>query len=329
MPTERTETILAKKTKRPRYGAILLPYSVSFENMFKAARHAEDLGFDSIWISDHLQRGTTPTHECWTTISALSACTSKIAIGSLATCNSFRNPALLAKMVSTVSQVSQGRTDITIGIGYDKSEHEAYGYDFPPFKERVERLSETLEILRSLWTRKRSNFQGKYWKIENAECEPKPFGRVPRIWVAGRNPLVLKAASKSRAYGINMLPYSGVLENRRMSAYDELESIAKQIDRLKLKKSMYCGDGGLVIGKNASDYEARLGKVAAVQNLSTKELREKLNNLSIIHGTAKQCESTLGRLASLGFEELMMIFPGWQKGDFSNMDLFASEFIEN
>ncbi len=119
--------------KRQRYGAILLPYSVSFERLIEATQHVEELGFDSVWISDHLQRDTTPTHECWTTISALSAWTSKILIGSLATCNSFRNPALLAKMVATVSQISCGRTDLAIGLGYDRSEHEAYGYAFPKF----------------------------------------------------------------------------------------------------------------------------------------------------------------------------------------------------
>ncbi|MDG6996614.1 MAG: LLM class flavin-dependent oxidoreductase [Nitrososphaerota archaeon] len=317
------ETNLAK---RSRYGVILLPYSVSFERLIEATTHAEELGFDSVWISDHLQRDTIPTHECWTTISALSARTSKISIGSLATCNSFRNPALLAKMVATVSQISRGRTELAIGLGYDRSEHEAYGYPFPKFEERVERLSESLDILRLLLSKKKTNFAGKYWKLHDTVCEPKPVGRMPRIWVAGRNPSVFKAAS-GRAYGINILPYSGVMEKRHISSFDELEIISKQINSFKLKRSMYCGDGGLVIGKNQGDYEARLQKLSSNQNISVSSLKQKIENLSILHGTTKECEATLDRLASLGFEELMMIFPGWQNEDYSNMDLFAREFI--
>ncbi|MCL4518628.1 MAG: LLM class flavin-dependent oxidoreductase [Thaumarchaeota archaeon] len=323
------ETKLGKRSNHPRYGVILLPYSVSFERLVKTAQHAEDLGFDSVWISDHLQRDTTPTHECWTSIAALSALTSKISIGSLATCNSFRNPGLLAKMISTVSQISCGRTDFAIGLGYDKSEHQAYGYNFPEFKERVERLSETLLTLRSLWTKKKTNFEGKYWKFESTVCEPKPFGRMPRIWVAGRNHLVLKTAASGRAYGINILPYSGVMEKRRISSFEELELIAKQINRYKLNKSMYCGDSGLVIGKSKSDYEARLRRYASIQNLSISSARKKIENLSILHGATSECETELRRLATLGFEELMIIFPGWQMGDYSNMDLFAREFISN
>ena len=305
----------------------MLPYSVSFERLVEAARHAEDLGFDSVWISDHLQRDTTPTLECWTSIAALSALTSKITIGSLATCNSFRNPGLLAKMISTVSQISRGRTDFAIGLGYDKSEHLAYGYKFPEFSERVERLSETLETLRLLWTRRKTNFNGKYWKFENTVCEPKPFGRIPRIWVAGRNPLVLETAATKGAHGINILPYSGVMEKRRISSFEELELIAKQIGSYKLGKSMYCGDGGLVIGRNESDYESRLRKYASFQKLSISSARKRIENLSIIHGSTRECKTQLDRLTTLGFEELMMIFPGWQRGDYSNMDLFAREFI--
>ncbi len=314
--------------KHPRFGVILLPYSVTFDRLVTTAKHAEVLGFDSIWLSDHLQRDSTPTHECWTSISALSAQTNNISIGSLATCNSFRNPGLLAKMVATVSQVSQGRTELAIGLGYDKAEHEAYGYEFLPFNERVERLSETLGILHSLWTKKRTNFEGKYWKLIETICEPKPFGGKPNVWVAGRNPAVLKAAAAGHVHGINILPYSGVLDKRRISSLEELAQLSKNIGKFGLAKSMYCGDGGTVIGTNESDYEARLRKIARSGNISVSSLKERINNLSIVHGTTEECHEQIKNLSSLGFEEFMLIFPDWQRGDYSNMNLFAREFIQ-
>ena len=313
--------------KHPRFGVILLPYSVTFDRLSMTAKHAEDLGFDSIWMSDHLQRDSTPTLECWTSISVLSAQTNKISIGSLATCNSFRNPALLAKMVATVSQVSQGRTELAIGLGYDKAEHEAYGYEFPRFEERVERLSETLRILHSLWTQKKTNFEGKYLKLMETICEPKPFGGKPKVWVAGRNATVLKAAASGHAYGINILPYSGVLDKRRISSLEDLAQLTEDIGKYGLAKSMYCGDGGTVLGTSQNDYETRLRKIAHSVNISVSSIKERINNLSIVHGTTKECDEQIKNLSSLGFEEFMLIFPGWQMGDYSSMDLFAREFI--
>ena len=320
---------MVRNRNHPRYGVILLPYSVSFERLLEAAQRAENLGFDSLWISDHMQRDSIPTHECWTTISAVSAVTKSISVGSLATCNSFRNPALLAKMVATISQISQGRTDLAIGIGYDKIEHEAYGYQFHQFKDRVERLSETIEILRLLWTNEKSDFNGKHWKLKGAVCKPKPAGHTPKIWVAGRNPLILKAAADGHAHGVNILPYSGVLDKRHISSFEELELITRQIDDFNLSKSLYCGDGGLVIGQNENDYESKLHKLAEIQKISSSTIRQRIENLSILHGSVKECAAQLRKLELLGFEELMIIFNGWQSGDYSNMDLFAKEFIKN
>ncbi|HZW57882.1 MAG TPA: LLM class flavin-dependent oxidoreductase [Nitrososphaerales archaeon] len=314
--------------KTPRFGVILLPYSVSYQRLAEAALHAESLGFDSLWIPDHIQRGTTPILECWTTISALSALTRKVRIGSLATCNSFRNPGLLAKMVATASLVSKGRVELAIGIGYDEAEFKAAGIRFPPFKERVERLDETLQIVRSLWTEKTTNFEGRYWNFKDAVCEPKPVG-LPRIWVAGRNKELIRVAAKQGAYGMNILPYSGTLDRRRISSIDELKEISQEIAGAGIEhKSMYCGDGGLVVGIDGADYAKRVERAAAATGLAVKKFGERISNLSIMHGTIEQVSSSIKMLASLGFEELMIIFPGWQEGNYENMDLFAKEFVQ-
>lgn len=310
-----------------RFGVILLPYSTSFDRLKETALRAERSGFDSVWISDHIQRSTTPTLECWTSIAAIASATSKIRIGSLATCNSFRNPLLLAKIVTTVSQISNGRVDLGIGAGYDYEEHLAGGFSFPAHQERTAKLSETIEVLKLLWKEDAVDYAGEHYQLKSARCLPKPEGSI-RIWVAGRNEKLIDTASIRGAYGMNILPYSGVLEKRKLSSREELRSISEKIRAKSLALSMYCGDGGAIIGRDQEDYEKRVERAAEQMKISVQELKTRQENLSIVRGAIPQCSKSIGEISSLGFEELMLIFPGWQQGDYTNMDLFAENFLQ-
>ncbi len=309
-----------------RFGVVLLPYSVSFERVLAAARRAEELGFSSVWVPDHLQRGSTPILECWTTISALAAACSKIRLGSLATCNSFRNPALLAKMVATVSNVSGGRVDVGIGVGYDDSEHTAYGYSFPDLADRVSALSESLRIMTALWRGAEFDFRGKHFALDHAVSLPRPVGR-PRVWVAGRSDPVLEAAASCRVYGVNILPYSGTRDKRRISSTEELAKLAQKIASRGLRSSLYCGDGGVVIAPTGRGLSDRVAQAARFNRCTRSEMEVRLRNLSAVYGTVDQCETKVKALESSGFEELMLIFPGWQVGDYSGMSEFARAFV--
>jgi len=313
--------------RRTRFGVVLLPYSVPFERLLNAARKAEEMGFDSLWIPDHLQRGQLPIFECWTTLSSLAVCTSRIRLGSLATSNSFRNPGLLAKIVATASQMSKGRIDLGIGVGYDDVEHDAYGYPFPNLEERVARLAETLKIIRALWRESKVDFDGARFRLKGAVCLPPPIG-TPRVWVAGRSDAILEAAASSGAYGVNLLPYSGTRDGRRMSSQKEIEGLVARVDSYGgLKKSMYCGDGGVVIAQSEEELSRRIGKAATLAKCSKLAMKERLRNLSALYGTVEECGTKEKALASTGFEELMLIFPGWERGDYSNMATFAQSFI--
>jgi len=312
---------------RTKFGVVLLPYSVSFERVLSAARKAEKLGFDSVWVSDHLQRGRLPVLECWTTLSALAATTTKVRLGSLATCNSFRNPGLLAKIVASASEISGGRVDLGIGVGYDDIEHDAYGYPFPNLEERVASLSESLRVIRELWRGSKVSFDGARFRFREAVCLPRPTGR-PRVWVAGRSDAVLEAAASSGAYGVNLLPYTGTREKRRISSRREIEDLVSKVDSYgALKKSMYCGDGGAVIAQTEEELSRRIGMAARLENCSRSEMLGRLRNLSALFGTVEECEAKERALASAGFEELMLIFPGWERGDYSNMTTFAKSLI--
>ncbi len=310
-----------------RFGVVLLPYSTPFKRVLGAAVRAEQLGFDSVWVPDHLQRAGLSVLECWTTISALAASTSKVTLGSLATCNSFRNPAMLAKLVATVSEISGGRVELGIGVGYDDSEHAAYGYPFPNLRDRVSALSETLQILGALWGGSKVDFRGTRFTLRGTVCLPAPT-KMPKVWVAGRSDAILEAAGSGGAYGVNVLPYRGTGDRRKMSSRAELRELAERIDsHTGLGKSMYCGDGGVVIGKNQSEYSRNLANASGFAGLSDAEMVERLHNLSAVFGTVEECQRSVEFLSSLGFEELMLIFPGWQDDDYSNMETFADAFL--
>lgn len=162
-------------------------------------RHCEELGFDSIWIYDHLlyrspKGKTTGIWEGWSMLSALAACTEKVELGTLVACNSFRNPALLAKMAHTVDEISGGRLILGVGAGWNQPEYEAFGY---PFDHRVDRFEEALQILRPLLKEGRVNFEGKYYSARDCEIAPKsPRPGGPPLMIGGGKPRMLRLTAQ-------------------------------------------------------------------------------------------------------------------------------------
>ncbi len=151
---------------------------------------AEELGFDSIWVYDHFHNVPVPAHEavfeCWTTIAAISQRTSRIRLGQMVGCNSYRNPGLLAKITSTVDVISGGRLDWGIGAGWYENEYRGYGYEFKKPSDRIGMLRETVEIVKSMWTNAETTYDGKYYKLERANCDPKPLQQpTPPVWIGG------------------------------------------------------------------------------------------------------------------------------------------------
>jgi F420-dependent oxidoreductase-like protein len=172
------------------------------------AEELEALGYDSLWVYDHFH--TYPrtlieaTFECWTLMAALSQITRRVRLGQLVTCQSYRNPALLAKMAACVDVMSGGRTEVGLGAGWFEAEHEAYGYHFPRIRERLDRMAEAAQILKLMWTEERASFAGRYYSIEGAINQPKPLQRPgPRLWIGGSGEKVLLRSVAAHADGWN------------------------------------------------------------------------------------------------------------------------------
>lgn len=151
---------------------------------------AEKLGYHSIWVYDHFHNVPRPAHEavfeCWTTMAAISQRTSRIRLGQMVGCNGYREPALLAKITSTIDVISGGRLEWGIGAGWYENEFRGYGYQFPKPKDRIGMLKESVEIVKSMWTNTETSYDGDYYKLVRANCDPKPLQKPnPPIWIGG------------------------------------------------------------------------------------------------------------------------------------------------
>src|SRR5258708_9365889 len=158
---------------------------------------ADQLGYDSLWTSDHLYailvpEPSEPTFEGWTTLSALSQQTSRAKLGALVNCNGFRNPCLTAKMAVTVDHATGGRFILGIGAGWFEQEHKSLGFEFKATPDRLRALDESCQIIKSLFSDEKTTFRGKHYDVIDAYCSPKPVQRPkPPIMIAGQGEKVL------------------------------------------------------------------------------------------------------------------------------------------
>jgi probable F420-dependent oxidoreductase len=170
-----------------------------YDTIRAVAQQAETDGFDSIWLADHLvyRKPGEPTRgiwECWTMLAALAEATRRVEIGTLVLCNSFRNPAILAKMATAADEVSHGRLILGMGAGWNEPEYQAFGL---PFDHRVDRFEEALQILTPLLREGYVDFAGRYYQARNCENVPRgPRPGGPPILVGTRGPRMLRLTAR-------------------------------------------------------------------------------------------------------------------------------------
>lgn len=160
-----------------------------WEVTLAVSKHAEATGWDGIWYADHFMPNATdntgPTSECWTTLAALAASVPRVRLGSLVTGNTYRNPAVLAKMAATVDLISGGRLVLGLGAGWQENEHAAYGIPFYTVGGRLRRLEEACQVITSLFQNTRTNFEGRYYSLDNAPLNPKPVQKPLPLLIGG------------------------------------------------------------------------------------------------------------------------------------------------
>lgn len=180
-------------------GVVLPQVGVDWDEVLAAARHAEEVGADSVWVIDHVlgfpaDQGIL---EAWTLMSAIAAATDRVQIGAQVHCQSFRNPALFAKMAASLDRVANGRLRLLMGAGWFQAEYDAFGFEFPAPGVLIEQLRETIEILKGLLgPHDRFTFDGKHYVVREATNKPLPVQQPLPIEIGGGRDRLLRTVAK-------------------------------------------------------------------------------------------------------------------------------------
>lgn len=173
----------------------------SWSDTLALAKHAETTGWHGLWYADHFMPNAEdtsgPTSECWTTLAALGATVPRVRIGALVTGNTYRHPAVLAKMAANVDNISGGRCVLGLGAGWQENEHKAYGINFSTLGGRMNRFEEACQVVTGLFANAQTDFSGKYYQLTNAPLAPKPVQQpLPLLIGGGGEQRTLRIAAK-------------------------------------------------------------------------------------------------------------------------------------
>jgi F420-dependent oxidoreductase-like protein len=270
--------------------------------------------FDSAWVADHFVPWAkfmpieTDTLECLTAISFLAGAYPQLNFGSIVMSQSYRNPALLAKMTATLQTMSKGRFILGLGAGWKEDEYLAYGYDYPKPSVRLAQLEEAVEIIKRMWTDTPATFEGKYYQIKDAYCEPKPNPRPPLLIGGGGEKVTLRIAAKHADWW--NIP-GGSVEN--------------YAHKLAVLRS-HCED----VGRNYDDIRKTwAGELVAVAETEAEAQRKAeaspFNGGTRIVGTPDQVADYLRQFTDLGVTYFILRFADFP--DTAGVELFAKEVI--
>ena len=175
--------------------------SKPWEDVLAVARHAEETGWDGIWVADHFMPNAAevsgPVLECWSVLSALAATVGRVRLGALVSGNTYRHPAVLANTAAAADRISGGRIVLGLGAGWQENEHRAYGIDFHTTAERLAMLDEACAVITSLLREDRTTFEGSHYHLVDAPLEPKPANpRLPLLIGGGGEKVTLRIAAR-------------------------------------------------------------------------------------------------------------------------------------
>jgi len=280
----------------------------AYDDIVAIGRAGEQAGFTRLWLSDHLfvnpDAVRTDCLEAWTALAALARDLATIRIGTMVTCQSYRNPALLAKIAAGVDHLSGGRLEFGIGAGWKEAEYRAYGYEFPAPAVRVDELVDTIEICTRMWTDEKASYAGKRYRITDALCAPKPVQAPLPIWIGGSKPRIFRIAAMY-AHWVNHT--AGDMTPDGVRVRQEALDIAcrdRKRDPRTLKRSAFLS---LVVGATARDVDALVADAARQAKLTPDQWRAA--RPSAIVGTPAEAIRRLREYAKIGIDHVNALFP--------------------
>jgi alkanesulfonate monooxygenase SsuD/methylene tetrahydromethanopterin reductase-like flavin-dependent oxidoreductase (luciferase family) len=267
-----------------------------------ASRH-----FSSVWISDHLMAGPRFRFECWTQLTWLAARYPDVTVGTLVMANSYRNPALLAKMAATLQELTNNRLVLGYGSGWQEAEYSAFGYGYPSADVRIAQMVEGIQSMRALWTQEPANYNGAYYQLQNAYCVPRPTRPPPIMIGGGGEKLLLRAVAQHGDWWNTVALAPEILRHKLQVLRRHCEAVDRDYDGIK-KTCMMCV------------YVAPTSRAAKVRASQSTDWTE-----NVFVGDAEQLRNRLHELAELGFDLFQLAFPDFPDTD--DMQLFVDEVL--
>jgi probable F420-dependent oxidoreductase len=302
----------------PHYDTSLAGRPFEWDSLKRVALLAESSGFDSVWVSDHLFLDWSKyggpddpqgTPECLMTMGALAAVTERVRIGSLALCNDFRNPALLAKMIATLDRLSDGRIDVGMGAGWYEPEYAAAGIEFAPPGDRIRKLGESLQIMTRLLEGEVVDFDGDHYHLKGALCRPVPCQEPrPAVWVGGKGDFLLRTAVRhADGWNYSWIGDFDAYRERAEKATLICEEEGRDPATFRRSAGIY-----LLAGDDEADLRRRFERLAKrtppgilqAPNSETGVSWEEFRKGNLV-GTPDEVAQKLEALAELGVEEVI------------------------
>jgi len=268
-----------------------------------AAAEFERLGFSSVWLNDHLYGvpgPQLPIMEAWTTLSAVGAVTERVQLGTLVSPVGFRNPALLAKMVATLDNITNGRVIVGLGSGWFQMEFEGYGIAFPSLRARLQQLDEAATLMKQMWTEPQPSFAGRHFQTTTVFCEPKPVRQPPVLIGGGGEKVLLGLAAKHADIWNNLAVHQAELGAKVAKLREHCAAIGR--DPADITISQQCM---VVIGENAADAQTKMDRAQQIYGGHMGAS----GPLSIA-GTPEQCIDKIRKHVALGCTMLVIEFFG-------------------
>ena len=279
---------------------------------------ADSLGYDGASLYDLL---SIPTLECWTTLSALAAETERLRLIPMVLANLYRHPGTLAKMAATLDVISEGRLVLGIGAGGGEGDHNAYGLPYPSTRERAAMLGEAVQVIRMLWSGERVRFEGEYYRLDGALCDPAPVQQPqPPILIGGHGERHLLRVAAAHADITNMRADMSIEEHeaKRRVLNAHCAVVEREPSEVALSHNAH-----VFIGADDAAVERLLAEHAARHSMSAEGLRASLSNAIV--GTPQQCVEQLRRYADYGIGWFFLLFP--EPVSVGDLELFAEEVM--
>src|ERR1041384_1900166 len=233
-------------------------------------KHSESTGWDIACVTDHFMPNTKEREgamlESWSTLSALAALVPRMRVGTIVLGNTYRHPAVVAKMAAQVDVISGGRLILGMGAGWQQNEHEAYGIPFYTMPERLQMLDEACEVIRSLWTNGRSNFKGRHYQLSDAPLDPKPVQQPhPELMIGGSGERVTLRIVARHADHWNVWGGPKVLARKSAILEEHCSQVGRDSREIvrSVNMALLITDTRADVGQLAQTISSRLGTHAA------------------------------------------------------------------